>query len=234
MIIEYANHMNLGPGDALPSENKLLAMLEVSRNTIRLAMERLSKMDYAVKVRGQGTFIKKKDRSVNLDFKQGFEGALNLLGIKVENQLVEKRILDKPLEFISGMEAVQSEPTVLIRRLKMSSGKILALEDRILPEHILARYTEQEIENENINPNLLEKFPDTETKKMKYYFVSKELSPEEAKILNFAEGTPLLQRIGEYHNSAGECFMTGRHIFVDTKIHVSYEYEKNKDSWNLT
>lgn len=235
MIIDYASHLALGPGDALPSENKLLSMLDVSRNTIRQAVDRLVKMNFAVKIQGQGTFIKKrKEHSVNLDFTQGFEGTLNQLGIQMENRLVEKRILDRPLEWINGLDVVQSDITILIRRLKISSGKILALEDRILPDHVCKRYSKQAFENENINPTLLEKYPDTQAKKMKYYFVSKPLSREEADLLNLEMGTSFLQRIGEYHNSAGECFMIGRHIFVETKIHVSYEFEKNGTFWNLT
>ena len=92
MLIDYATNADLKHGDLLPSENELLSRLDVSRNTIRLAVERLVKMDFVTKIRGQGTFLKeKKKHSVNLDMTQGFEASLNRLGIKVENKLIETR-----------------------------------------------------------------------------------------------------------------------------------------------
>jgi GntR family transcriptional regulator len=234
MIIEYARHLDLKPGDALPSENQLLSMLDVSRNTIRQAVDRLVKMNFAVKYRGQGTFIRKKEHSINLDLTQGFEGTLYKLGIEVENRMVEKKIIKARVDWIDGLEMINSDNPVLIRRVKISAGNVLALEDRILPNRVVERYSDKELESENINPNLLEKYPDTDATKMKYYFISKPLTQEEAKIVKMKKGKSFLQRIGEYYNSAGECFMVGRHIFVTTQIHVSYEFEKVEDSWRLT
>lgn len=234
MIIEYAKHLELNPGDALPSENQLLSTLDVSRNTVRQAVERLVKMNYAVKHRGQGTFIKKEERSVSLDYTHGLEGTLQKLGIEVENRLVEKRLITGRVDWIDGLNMINSDKQMLIRRIKMFSGKILALEDRILPERILKRYSDKELEKENINPTLLGKYPDTDIAKMRYYFISKPLAQEETDILKIRKGTSFLQRIGEYYNSAGECFMIGRHTFVTTQIHVSYEFEKIDNSWRLT
>ncbi|MBU1697012.1 MAG: GntR family transcriptional regulator [Proteobacteria bacterium] len=235
MIIDYVRTLGLKHDDILPSENELLSKLDVSRNTIRLAVERLVNMDFAIKIRGHGTFIKeKKDHSINLDLTQGFEGTLNKLGIKVENRLIEKRILEKNVDWIEGLAVVKSEDKMLIRRIKKSSGVILALEDRILPAHVVERYSKEELENENINPNLLEKYPDTYAKHMKYYFVSMPLTLEETDLLKIKNKFSFLQRIGEYYNSEGECFMIGRHIFISKNINVSYEYERTADHWNLT
>lgn len=232
IIIDYAKNTDLKPGGLLPSENELLSKLDVSRNTIRLAVDRLVKMDFAVKRRGQGTFLKEKKKSaINLDLTQGFEELLNQVGMEVENKLIEKRVLKGRIHWINGLNTVTSDKTVLIRRLKLASGKILALEDRILPAHVFDRYSEHELEKENINPNLLEKFPDTETRRVKYFFVSQTLNQDENELLKVSKATSFLQRVGEYYNSAGECFMVGRHIFVSKLINPSYEFEKSNDSW---
>ncbi|MCF8070529.1 MAG: GntR family transcriptional regulator [Desulfobacterales bacterium] len=233
MIIEYAREFELKPGDKLPSENKILSMINVSRNTVRQAVDRLVKMNFAVKIRGQGTFIKKNEYSINLDLTQGFEGTLNKLGIKIQNKLIEKRFLKNPVNWVDGLKEINSEKKMLIRRIKLSSGKILALEDRVLPASIVERYSDKELENENINPNLLEKYPDTQTIKMKYYFVSKPLTQNEADLLKIKKGSHFLQRIGEYFNTAEECFMIGRQIFI-SQINVAYEFERRDDFWMLT
>ena len=234
MIIDYAKFLKLNPGDALPSENQLLSMLDVSRNTVRLAVDRLVKMNFAKKIRGHGTFICEKEHSVNLDFTQGFEGTLHRLGIKIENKLIEIKQLETSVNWIHGLSMVNGDDPTLIRRIKMSSGNILALEDRILPKSIIERYTREELETENINPTLLGKYPDTDSLRFKYYFVSKPLNQVEADLLKKKKGSHFLQRIGEYYNFSGECFMIGRHIFVSTQIHVSYEFEITGDCCKLT
>jgi DNA-binding transcriptional regulator YhcF (GntR family) len=50
ILIDYANAHQLENGDALPSENELLAQFSVSRNTIRLAVDRLVQVGVAKKL----------------------------------------------------------------------------------------------------------------------------------------------------------------------------------------
>ena len=49
IILNYINDSHLEHGDILPSENQLLSQFDVSRNTIRLAVDRLVKMGVAKK-----------------------------------------------------------------------------------------------------------------------------------------------------------------------------------------
>ena len=235
LIIDYAKKNKLGPGDLLPSENLLISKLEVSRNTVRLAVERLAKMGFLKKVRGQGTFLTRKRRpSLDLDATQGFEGSLKSLGLTVENKIVEKRLLDNDPPWTAGLVSVNSDQLMLIRRLKTSLGRILALEDRILPEHVLGRYSDDELKEENICPYLLERYPDTDLARFKYYFSMYSTSKTVSDLLETKEGASFLQRTGEYYNSNNECFMVGRHIFIAADIKVCYEIEKKDDFWALS
>jgi len=236
MIIEFINHAKLKQGDMLPSENELLSRFNVSRNTIRLAVERLVKMDIAVKVKGRETFLKedKKGNITKIVASLGFEESLKRTNQKVENEVVEKRALEGRLDWMDGFSQISSEKKVLVRRLKLASGKILALEDRVLPAYVLGRYTEEELEKENISPTLTHRYPDTVPDRMRLHFVSKSLSKEESKLLKVDEGTTFLQRIGEYYNPVGECFMLSRYIVVSEKIAFSYTLERKEDHVILT
>ncbi len=235
ILINYAQNEHLKHGDLLPSENELLTKLDVSRNTIRLAVDRLVKMDFATKIKGRGTFLKeKKKHAVNLDMKQGLESSMNKLGLKIENKLLEKRALKSKTHWMDHLGTIVSDKTILIRRLKMTSKEILGLEERILPAHVLERYSQRELEEENISPNLLGRYPDTDTKRIKYYFVTQPLNQEEKKLLEVVKATSYLQRIGEYFNSEEECFMVARYIFVSKLATLSYEFEKMDDCWVLS
>ncbi len=236
MIIEYINHEKLKQGDKLPSENELISRLNISRNTIRLAVERLVNMDIAVKVKGRGTFLKesKKGSIIQIAASLGFEESLKQTNQKVENEVIEKRALKGRLDWMDGLCQISSEKKVFVRRRKVASGKILALEDRILPAYVLDRYSEEEMKKENISPTLIFRYPDTFIDRFRLHFISRSLNKEESKLLKVDEGSTFLQRIGEYHNSVGECFMLSRYIIVSEQIAFSYTFEMKEDYAKLT
>lgn len=234
MLVAYATQTNLQPGDALPSENKLLSLLGVSRNSIRQAMERLVQMDFAVKKRGRGTFIKPRKESINLDSTQGFEGTLHKRGIETENVPITRTPITSPLAWTEGLTPIMSENTVLIRRVKTIRSERCILEDRVLPRFVTQRYTDEELETENVNPILLERYRDSTSKRFRYYFKALPLDQDEADALGREPGTVLLQRIGEYFNMLGECIMHGRHIFASSTINVRYEFMREETYWRLT
>ncbi len=234
MIIEYSEKMKLKPGDALPSENQLLAMLDVSRNSIRQAVDRLVKIDFAIKRRGQGTFIKVREQSINLDIQHGFEGTLHKLGIETENILISLHEYKNNIQWTNGLNLISENKKLHIRRIKKIQSEVAALEDRIIPEYIVNRYTEKEIHTENVHPNLLERYPDTACAKFKYIFTASPILPDEAECLGLKPGTVLLQRIGEYFNRADECFMHGRLVFASNSFQVSYEFLNKGTYWRLS
>ncbi len=140
MILEYAHAMQLQPGDLLPSENQLLAKLDVSRNSIRQAMDRLVKMDFVVKRRGQGAFVKeKKPCSLRQDLDLAFEESLRKQGLDVSNELIAKQRVQKLLAWTEGLPPISETPLLLVQRLKRSEGKIIVLEERLLPERGVVR-----------------------------------------------------------------------------------------------
>jgi GntR family transcriptional regulator len=234
MLIDYVDKLQLKPGDALPSENELLAMLDVSRNSIRQAVDRLVKMDFAIKRRGQGTFLKVREQSINLDVQHGFEGTLHKLGIETENILVKLSSPAPSMPWTKGLNAIVGEKNVHIRRVKKIQETIVALEDRILPDYIVDRYSHEELERTNVNPCLLDRYPDTLCDRFKYIFTAAPTLPDEAECLGIEPGTVLLQRIGEYFNRAGECFMHGRLVFVSNRFQVSYEFLNKDTHWQLS
>lgn len=59
-ILNYINENNLKSGDPLPSENKLVEMMGVSRITIREALANLKNENIIYKIQGKGSFIKNK------------------------------------------------------------------------------------------------------------------------------------------------------------------------------
>ena len=233
IILNHATDSHLKHGDAIPSENELLSKFDVSRNTIRLAMERLVKMGVVKKIRGQGTFYIKDNRSLSVDYHHAFEGSIERSGLKVTNQLINKETVTGCIDWIDGLGKTNWDETIWIRRKKMASNELLAVEERLLPGSVVKRYSQKEIENENISPDLIEQYPDTETIRFKYIFISQPLTEEEADLLRLKQGMKCLRRIGEYYNAVDDRFMLSRLTIISDRINLRYEFAKQKDGYVL-
>ena len=147
IIIEYANTHHLENGEALPSENELLSHFSVSRNTIRLAVDRLVQLGVAKKVRGQGTFLIKKKRALSVQYHYAFTGSVERMGLKVTNKLIDKTIVPNRVHWLDGLGSTNWDETVWIRRTKWASEELLAVDERLLPGSVVKRYSQKEIEN---------------------------------------------------------------------------------------
>jgi GntR family transcriptional regulator len=233
IILNHATDSHLKHGDAIPSENELLSKFDVSRNTIRLAMERLVKMGAVKKIRGQGTFYIKDNRSLSVGYHHAFEGSIERAGLKVTNKLINKETVTGCIDWIDGLGKTNWDETIWIRRKKMASNELLAVEERLLPGSVVKRYSQKEIENENISPDLIEQYPDTETIRFKYIFISQSLTEEEADLLRLKRGMKCLRRIGEYYNAVDDRFMLSRLTIISDRINLMYEFAKQKDGYVL-
>ena len=66
MILEKIQSGELEPGDAIPSERELMTDQNVSRITVRKAVEELEQEGYLYKVQGKGTYVRGEKRNQDL------------------------------------------------------------------------------------------------------------------------------------------------------------------------
>ena len=83
LILEMIENNRLKEGELIPSENQLVQDLEVSRMTIRQAINNLVSNGYLEKKRGRGTFVKKQDLDrieISLDVFENFTQQIRRIG----------------------------------------------------------------------------------------------------------------------------------------------------------
>ena len=230
ILIEYAKTHHLEDGDALPSENELLSQFPVSRNTIRLAVDRLVQLGVARKLRGQGTFFI-NNKPLSIHYHYAFNGSVERIGLNVTNKLIDKKIVPSAIPWIDDLGSTKWDETVWIRRTKWASDELLAIDERLLPGSVVKRYSQKEIKNENLFLDLMGKNPDTQTERFNYFFISQPLSKEEGKLLKLPPGISFLRRIGEYYNLIDERFMLSRLTIISDRINLKYEFSKKDNGW---
>ena len=79
------------PGDKLPTENELSDQYNVSKITIRKAIQNLSDEGYVNKVQGEGTFINFKKDKLYLNKTSGFKESLSSLGHASRHDIIQHR-----------------------------------------------------------------------------------------------------------------------------------------------
>ena len=81
------------PGDKLPTENELSAQYDVSKITIRKAIQNLSDEGYVNKVQGKGTFVNFKKDKLFLNKTRGFKESLARQGHTSKNDIIQASFL---------------------------------------------------------------------------------------------------------------------------------------------
>ena len=232
ILIEHANDSHLEHGDALPSQNELLSRFDVSRNTVRLAVDRLVELGVAKKIKGQGTFYVNEKRTMSVNWLHAFEASLKRMGLKITNKLIDKKTTSGRVRWIAGLGTTQWDETVWLRRLKLAADEIIAIEERLLPRFVAKRFSQREIEN-GIFIDLVEQYPDTQITRFNYNFCSHPLTKEEAHTLKLPPEMNYMRRIGEYYNSVNERFMLSRLTVISDQVNLGYHCSKQDGNWVL-
>ncbi|OIJ12479.1 transcriptional regulator [Anaerobacillus alkalilacustris] len=120
-------------GDAIPSENKLAESYNVSRVTIRQAIDLLVSQELLEKVQGSGTYVKEKKIEHDIFRLQGFTEEMSMLNKKTINKILsyEMKVPTNSIMDILGLE--EGDQTFYISRLRYVDDVPLVLENTYMP-----------------------------------------------------------------------------------------------------
>jgi GntR family transcriptional regulator len=134
---------DLAPGDQLPTENDLMQVHNVSRNTVRLALAELENEGLIERIRRRGTFVRERrpllmrpqDELTALDGGarlEAFARAVSHEGRK-PSQDIELAIVDPPVEIAARLELDDGELAVVRRRLRYVDDQPYNINDSYFP-----------------------------------------------------------------------------------------------------
>ena len=105
------------PGDRLPSEEKLCEQYQVSRITVRKAIQQLTDQHILEKHRGKGTFVSTPSRSIDLKEQSGFTNYLSAIGHKSHHLLLKKELQPSDDFLCETLSLQPNEPVCYVQRL---------------------------------------------------------------------------------------------------------------------
>ena len=129
-ISEYIENNQLEPGDRLPSQEKLIAMMGVSRTALREALKTLEARNVLEIVNGKGIYVKdcsSQDLLTQLEFTKEKELLLEVLEAR---KILEHEIVTLVVKNITDEELDQLENILHVIMEKLNRGERQNMEDK--------------------------------------------------------------------------------------------------------
>lgn len=119
-------------GEALPSERELMAATDLSRVTVRRAIEQLLQEGLLSRRHGSGTFVAPQiDQPLSLLI--GFSDDMHRRGARATSILIDKSIGAPSPDEAMKLGLTAGEQVVRLSRVRLSDGDPLAIEHAVVP-----------------------------------------------------------------------------------------------------
>lgn len=136
MAVQIQNEIkktNLNEGDAILSEAKLADKYQVSRVTIRKAIDTLVEQGILYRVRGSGTFVSPPKIKHDIYHLQGFTEEMLSLNEQPRNIILDFRMELPPAKIQNILELGNEEKVFFVKRLRCVENEPRVLEETYLP-----------------------------------------------------------------------------------------------------
>jgi GntR family transcriptional regulator len=121
------------PGDRIPSERELVSAFQVSRSTVREAIDLLVREGVLERRGSRGTFVARPKIEQGLLRLMSFTEDMLRKGLMPSSRLLGKSVVPAPPFVARALALQENEPVVFFRRLRLVDGEPLVLESSYFP-----------------------------------------------------------------------------------------------------
>jgi GntR family transcriptional regulator len=123
----------LKEGDKMPTEEEICTLFNISRITVRRALEGLQQGGYIYKQQGKGSFVTMKKTGFQLNHLKGFTEEMKALGKEPTSEVLTFEIMT-PSEKVADVLGIDTNQKIyLLERLRLADGAPIAIERVHLP-----------------------------------------------------------------------------------------------------
>jgi GntR family transcriptional regulator len=181
---------SLPPETQLPSEDGLVARFNVSRTTIRKAVQNLVERGLVEVRRGKGTFVSQPKITQELTELTGFVEDMQALGRTPTARLLDKRVLAADETVADHLALAPGTLVVRLLRVRLADGVAISLDETYLPRELGDKVAENDLSAEPIFA-LLEIKYDTPLIEAEYKLEAASADPVTARALQVPIGSPI-------------------------------------------
>lgn len=137
-------------GDLLPSENELCSVYEMTRPTVRHALETLVKDGLILKKQGKGSIVRKPPQNIGI---LSIAGTASAVGVRyLKTDILQKPVIKKwPESFPFELSEPELESgCIFMKRLRYVDDEPVFYDINHLPNLFLPRITQRSFENRSL------------------------------------------------------------------------------------
>ncbi len=183
----------LGPGVLLPTEQELCKQYDLSRITVRRALQELAEMDLIERVQGKGSIV--MERKVGQSQRQirGYTKSIKKQGYSPGTRLLDKELVTGNKSLVSLFELPEDECQAFwrFRRLRMLDGEPAVIMNAFVRKSLGDLMLAYELENNSFY-DLYQRITGHDLVDSQALITAVSASPDIAKILNTYPGAPLI------------------------------------------
>ncbi len=138
-------------GDRIPSESDLCRLFEVSRTTVRQAVNELQNEGYLASRKGKGTFVSGPKIVEGLVQNLcGFTEDMSKRGFKVSSLILEQAVAPAPESVAALLQVPPGSPVIRIRRIRNLDGEPVALTTTHVPESLCPGLVREDLREQSL------------------------------------------------------------------------------------
>lgn len=213
-------------GDSLPSEKILAIQFNISRMTLRKAVEQLIVEGLLIRKQGSGTFVKRKEFSPKNRSLNSFTEQMSRLDQQDNNHVIQFQIMSPPPTIAQQLQIGRNEMVYYCQRVRYTDTQPRMIEDSYLPVRLFHNLSVQHLQGSKLS--YIEQDQKMAIAGCHESFSATLATAQHARLLNIQEGLPLLRIISLTKNIEGEYIDLSIMILEANKYLVSFYMQRDQ------
>ncbi|MBP1991090.1 GntR family transcriptional regulator [Paenibacillus eucommiae] len=149
---------NFSPGDMIPIESEIEEMYQVSRMTVRKAIDELVDEQIVMKQQGRGTFVQSPKITQDMSRIFSWTEEMQQLGKQTETRGLEIQEVRPSRKLVQQLQLAANEKLVSIKRIRYANGEPIAVMINYLRASYIPGFVETGLESESLYDDLEKKY----------------------------------------------------------------------------
>lgn len=183
-------------GSQIPNEDRLGAMLGISRITLRHALRNLEEAGLLRREHGRGTFVRSATMVAGARGLTSFTSEMQSLGMRVGTSVLDAKLIPATEQIADAIELSVGEPVLRLRRLRLGNDAPIGIQTAHLPAALVPGLEADAMQVQSLYDTLRARYRIVPVKANEVYRVGTVLE-EDADLIQLPAGTPafIVERI---------------------------------------
>lgn len=190
-LLEKIKSNQFKVGDLIPSESELQEEYNVSRITIRRAIQELVQEGHLYTRQGRGTFVSRPKVSQELNLITSWAETMAAMGMRPETKRIEYFVEPAPVNIARLLNIPIGDKVYRIERLRYADGEPTCIMTNYLSPAVVPGLLDKGLKSESLYETL-EKHYSIVLSRAEETVEAKAAKASEAELLNIKRGAPLL------------------------------------------